>query len=67
MLIGWNSASGLSFSIEWKSDMTATNFFPATNLIGANNTDVWIDAGDVDRPAPGLATQRFYRLKACPP
>jgi len=66
-VLEWNSASGLNFRVEWSPDLASTSFLSATNLTGTGDTDRWMDAGDSNRPAPGLATQRFYRLRAWPP
>ncbi len=66
-MIGWNSASGLNFRIEWAESLTGSEFQPATNLIGSGSQDVWVDYGGDGRPSPDLAPRRFYRLKAWPP
>jgi T5SS/PEP-CTERM-associated repeat protein len=64
--VGWHSASGLSFSIEWGGSLLEPDFLPATNLMGTGADDAWVDTGGDGRPAPGLVTGRFYRLKVWP-
>lgn len=66
MRLTWPSAFGFSVGVEWTTNLVEGAFLAATNFVASGSNSVWDDLGDTNRPPPGVATQRFYRLWISP-
>jgi len=65
--LSWPSGAGLTFDVDWAENLMSINgFISITNVLGSGTNDTWTDIGGLGRPHPGVATQRFYRLKVWP-
>lgn len=65
--LAWPAGEGLNFAVEWCTDLLVSGGFKAaTNLVATGDSMTWIDEGGPDRPPPGQATNRFYRLNVWP-
>jgi hypothetical protein len=59
--ISWFGSMGLSYHVQWKSDLTEENWTTVTNgQIGADAVLNWTDDGTETAPLSG--TPRFYRI-----
>lgn len=53
---------GGTYALEWRESLTAGNWAGAVTSTAAAVTTTFLDAGGPGRPAPGVATSRFYRV-----
>ena len=59
----WPAAEGLSFQVDWATNIVTGTFLPATNIIATGSIESWTDEGAADRSSATNTTYRYYRLK----